>query len=126
MKKKTNHVKLQPGKEKKDPKPIAAKLLTLQAVMPEGANLLEALIQTSPVAIAVADREHKIRLINPAFSRIFGYALEECVGRFISDLIVPPDEESTFQENAQQVIGGGIVHGTMKRKHKDGSPVYVE
>jgi PAS domain S-box-containing protein len=103
-----------------------ASVLNPQTVMPGGANLLEALIQTSPVAIAIADRDHKIRLINPAFNRIFGYSLEECVGRVISDLIVPADEESAFRENAQQVISGAIVHGTMKRKHKNGTPVYVE
>ena len=80
----------------------------------------------SPVAIAVADLNHKITLTNPAFNRIFGYAPEECVGKTVNDLIVPPEVETGFQENAQLVLGGGVVKGTMRRKKKDGSVVYVE
>jgi PAS domain S-box-containing protein len=96
------------------------------SVLPEGANLLEALIQTSPVGIAVADRDHKIRLINPAFTTIFGYSQEECLGRSVTELIIPFTEESAFQDNADQVIGGATVRGIMKRKRKDGTLAYVE
>lgn len=94
--------------------------------LPKDANLLDALIQMSPVAIAVADQNHKIGLINPAFTEIFGYALEECIGRTTNELIVPADAEAGFQQNAQLVMGGTIVRGTMKRKRKDGTIVYVE
>src|ERR1700685_3372890 len=93
---------------------------------PEDANLLDALIQMSPVAVAVADLNHKITLTNPAFNRIFGYTLEECVGKTVNDLIVPPGAAVGFQENAQLVLGGGVVAGTMTRRRKDGSVVYVE
>jgi PAS domain S-box-containing protein len=97
-----------------------------EQMLPEDANLLDALIQTSPAAIVVADLNHKITLTNPAFSRIFGYMPEECVGKTVNDLIVPPGAEAGFQENAQLVLGGGVVAGTMRRKRKDGTLVSVE
>jgi PAS domain S-box-containing protein len=93
---------------------------------PEDANLLDALIQTSPAAIVVTDLSHTITLTNPAFNRIFGYTPEECFGNTINALIVPPEAEAGFQENARLVLGGGVVTGTMRRRRKDGSVVYVE
>lgn len=88
--------------------------------------MLDALIQTSPAAIVVTDLSHTITLTNPAFSRIFGYTPEECFGNTINALIVPPEAEAGFQENARLVLGGGVVTGTMRRRRKDGSVVYVE
>jgi PAS domain S-box-containing protein len=94
--------------------------------LPQDANLLDALIRTSPVAIAVADKNHKVTLINPAFSRIFGYTPEDCVGRGVRELIVPLEGEASFQENADFVLSGNTVRGTMTRKTKNGTLVYVE
>jgi PAS domain S-box-containing protein len=65
-------------------------------------------------------------LINPAFSRIFGYTPEDCAGRGVRELIVPAEGEASFQENADVVLGGKIVWGTMTRKTKNGTLVYVE
>jgi PAS domain S-box-containing protein len=95
-------------------------------MLPDDATLLDALIQTSPAAIAVADLNHRITLTNPAFSRIFGYTPEECIGRTVNDLIVPPEAQVGFEENAQLVLSGSVVTGTMRRKRKDGILVYVE
>ena len=95
-------------------------------LIPDGINLSEVLIQASPVAIAITDREHKIRLINPAFTRIFGYKLNESLGQPIVDLIVPVDEETIFRMSARKIVGGAVVYGTLRRKHKNGAPVYVE
>jgi PAS domain S-box-containing protein len=101
-------------------------LLSLKDVVPDGINLLEVLIQASPVAISITDSQHKIRLVNPAFTRIFGYQLKECLGQPIVDLIVPADEETIFRMSARKIIGGATVYGTLKRRHKNGAPVYVE
>ena len=101
-------------------------LLSLNDVVPSGVNLLEVLVQASPVAISITDSEHKIRLVNPAFTRIFGYQLKESLGQPIVDLIVPADEETIFRMSARKIIGGAIVYGTLKRRHKNGAPVYVE
>jgi len=97
-----------------------------EKMLPKDANLLDALIQASPAGIAVADLNHKIVLINPAFSRIFGYTPEECVGRMINDLIVPPEAQASFQNNARLVLGGSTVLGMLRRNRKDGTVVDVE
>jgi PAS domain S-box-containing protein len=49
---------------------------------------LETLVRASGDAIVVADPEGRIRLWNPAATRIFGYAVEEAVGQSL-DLIIP-------------------------------------
>ena len=49
---------------------------------------LETLVRASGDAIVVADPEGRIRLWNPAATRIFGYAAEEAVGQSL-DLIIP-------------------------------------
>lgn len=97
-----------------------------ESFMVQGVDLLNGLIQASPVAIAVADRNHRIRLTNPAFGTIFGYTLRECLGKRVADLIIPDGETAEFQENVETLLSGAIVRGVHRRKRKDGGIVYVD
>jgi len=53
---------------------------------------LDALVASSPVAIAVLDRDGRIRHVNPGFEALFGYSAAEVVGRDLSELVVPEEE----------------------------------
>ncbi len=99
---------------------------TAERYMPEGVDLLNGLIQASPVAIAITDSNHRVRLTNPAFFNIFGYTLRDCLGKRMQDLIIPESELAEFQENVQNVVAGAVVRGVLKRKRKDGGGVFVE
>src|SRR5439155_1278698 len=50
---------------------------------------LDALIASTPVAIAVLDDQRVVSSVNPAFEALFGYAAAEVVGAGIDRLIVP-------------------------------------
>ena len=95
-------------------------------LLEERTHLLDTLIQTCPVGIIVHGRSREVKLANPAFCDIFGYTQEECIGRKLEELIVPPGAEKAFLENIERIAKGAVLHGALKRKRKDGSLVDVE
>ncbi len=95
-------------------------------VLEERTELLDTLIQTSPVGIIVHDLDRVVTLANPAFCEIFGYTQAECIGRKLEELIVQPGAEEKFLSNIQKIAEGAVFHGSMKRQRKDGGLVDVE
>ncbi len=92
----------------------------------ERTQMLDTLIQTSPVGIIVHDPDRVVTLANPAFCEIFGYSEQECLGRKVEELIVQPGAEPAFLANIQRIADGAVFQGSMKRRRKDGSLVDVE
>ncbi|HET7296351.1 MAG TPA: response regulator [Gemmatimonadales bacterium] len=86
---------------------------------------LETLVASAPSAIAVLAGDDSVRLVNPAFHSLFGYRLEEVMGRDVGDLLVPEGErERTRELHARARAGETAVTETMRRR-KDGSLVPV-
>jgi two-component system, sensor histidine kinase and response regulator len=92
----------------------------------ERTQLLDTLIQTSPVGIIVHDPNRVVTLANPAFCEIFGYTEQECIGHRLEELIVQPGAEEAFLANIQLIADGAVLQGSMKRRRKDGLLVDVE
>jgi two-component system sensor histidine kinase/response regulator len=92
----------------------------------ERTQLLDTLIQTSPVGIIVHDQHRVVTMANPAFCEIFGYTEQDCLGRRLEELIVQAGAEEVFLANIQRIADGAVLHGSMKRKRKDGLLVDVE
>src|SRR5437868_7153282 len=86
---------------------------------------LDALIASTPVAIAVLDGGRSIRSVNPAFETLFGYSAAEAVGAGIDGLIVPEALRSESGELEARARGGEIVRVEVERRRKDGSPIQV-
>src|SRR5438094_1732155 len=86
---------------------------------------LDALIASTPVAIAVLDGGRSIRSVNPAFETLFGYSAAEAVGAGIDGLIVPEALRSESGELETRARGGEIVRAEVERRRKDGSPIQV-
>src|SRR2546430_525485 len=86
---------------------------------------LDALIASTPVAIAVLDGGRSIRSVNPAFETLFGYSAAEAVGAGIDGLIVPESLRSESGELEARARGGEIVRVEVERRRKDGSPIQV-
>ena len=59
-------------------------------------DFYRSLMLHSPVATAFLDVMGSVITINPAFERLFGYSLEECVGRHIDALVA--DDAAIFPE----------------------------
>ncbi len=86
---------------------------------------LDALIASTPVAIAVLDGRRSIRSVNPAFESLFGYSTAEAVGASIDALIVPDSLRSESSDLEARARAGEIVRVEIERRRKDGRPIQV-
>jgi PAS domain S-box-containing protein len=87
-------------------------------------QMLEAIIQASPLAISVLDREAKLTLWSPAMETFFGWKAEEVLGKELP--IVPDHLRETFlQEIRKRFEGTSITMMETQRQHKDGSLVDI-
>src|SRR5256712_5871218 len=86
---------------------------------------LDTLLQSVPVAIAVIDRERRIRNLNRQFTVLFGYESSEAVGRPLDELVVPETQRAASRELEQRVWQGEIVTADTDRLHRDGRLIPV-
>ncbi|MEJ2218191.1 MAG: response regulator [Gemmatimonadota bacterium] len=85
----------------------------------------EAVMTTSPVAIVTLDVAENVVAANPAFEKLFGYPLDEVMGRNLDTLITTPEQHAEAVSYTRQARSG-MTHGITKRRRKDGSLVDVE
>ena len=84
-----------------------------------------AVVANSPVAIVTLDLEGRITAFNPAFQTLFGYSLEEAVGRNIDSIL--NDERTLAEANAYTAQATTeTAKGIGKRKRRDGTLIDVE
>jgi PAS domain S-box-containing protein len=86
---------------------------------------LQALIDSSPLALAEFGLDRRIRLWNPAAERIFGWSREEMIGR--GDLpMAPPSKRAESEELFARVRAGEQLNDyETVRQRKDGTLVDV-
>ena len=90
---------------------------TLRKSQQEFASLFD----NSPQALAYLDPESNIININPRFTELFGYTLEEVKGRNIDDgMIHPPDKMEEAKELTKKSLKGDFYCETIRKK-KDGT-----
>ena len=91
-------------------------------------QFFEALVVTSPVAIATSDRAGRIMSWNPAAERLYGWTASEAVGRDLDDLVAAgsPEIRAEAEEYSRQVMAGGRVAAITRRSRKDGTLIDVE
>ncbi len=87
---------------------------------------LNALVENSPVAIVVTGSENRVQLCNPAFEQLFQVRREEIVGSEIDNLIAPSPFAQEANEFSRRTAAGEVLHGTGRRRRKDGTLVDVE
>ena len=78
------------------------------------------IFEQSPNAVIVTDADMTIRDVNPAFSRIHGYAADEVIGRqagMLGGATTPPE---TIQSLAAAVSAGEVWEGDFHNRRKDG------
>jgi hypothetical protein len=86
---------------------------------------LEAVLDTSPVAVVTLDLNFNVVSCNPAFERLFGYTHSEALGRKLDELIAPEGIRAEARAYTEQSIQNPI-HGITQRRHKDGRLIDVE
>lgn len=88
---------------------------------------LNSLIDGNPLAIVALDSRFDVRMVNPAFSKLFFYQEADIVGRNLDELITPQDAETEASTLTRRVLSGETIHQQVaRRRRKDGSEVTVE
>jgi len=85
----------------------------------------ERLFELAPEAIVLRDIENRVLRANREFTELFGFSLEESLGRNINDLIVPAgmwDESERLREALRR---GERVNAEIVRRRKDGTVLNV-
>jgi PAS domain S-box-containing protein len=85
---------------------------------------LQALINNSPLGIAVMDENHLVQLCNPAFETMFLFSQSEILGKDLNGFIAPGLEEAP--ELTRRIQNGEGVHATTVRYRKDRTSLDVE
>jgi diguanylate cyclase (GGDEF)-like protein/PAS domain S-box-containing protein len=84
--------------------------------------LYETLIEQSPLGIAVQTPDRKVVRANRAFCEMFGYSLDEVVGKYLDDLVAPDEDLAAEAGAMSDLVLGGKKSLTEKiRMKKDGS-----
>ncbi len=83
-------------------------------------RLLDRAIGQSPVVITITDARGVIQYVNPAFTKITGYAAEEVIGKTPSVFHNDYYSETFFNEIWENLLSGQEWSGTLKNKRKSG------
>ncbi|MDW5593625.1 ATP-binding protein [Conexibacter stalactiti] len=80
------------------------------------AEVNQAVLETAQDAYIAADHDAVVLDWSPQAEALFGWSVEEAVGRRIPDLIVPPSEQQTFENRYDQLLADAEYVGT--RTHR--------
>jgi PAS domain S-box-containing protein len=105
---------------------IAMENARLFAAAQRERQYFEVLVQNSPVAIVVLDRDHRVVSCNPGFESLYGYTQPEVVGHNLDDLITTEETRLQAVSYTVQASEDRTVQGFGQRRRKDGSMVDVE
>jgi PAS domain S-box-containing protein len=85
----------------------------------------EKLFELAPEAIVLRDVDNRVLRANREFSKLFGFTVEEALGRNISDLIVPDGAWDESEKLREALRCGERVDAELLRKRKDGKRLTV-
>ena len=81
---------------------------------------LDELFELAPHAVVLVDATVSVIRVNKEFTRMFGYAPEEAVGRPLLDLVAPEERLAEYRNNARMLSSGQKVESETIRRRKDG------
>ena len=98
--------------------PSNAMLALATAIAPQ---IFEQVVEQADIAISITDAKARILYVNPAFSRMTGYALDELIGANPS-LLSNKSTPAEVYEELWAVISRGLAwNGRLVNRRKDGS-----
>jgi PAS domain S-box-containing protein len=104
-----------------------------QRIIVESMRNLSLAVQQSPVSVVITNTKGEIEFVNPKFSEVTGYSIDEVIGqnpRFLKSSLTPPE---TYKELWSNISSGKEWRGELCNKKKNGdlyweivsiSPVY--
>ena len=103
---------------------ITERIQIQKALIEQRAYFMQ-LFENSPHAIMIVEPDGKVVAVNKGFEKIFGYAVEEIIGQYSKNLIVPEDlvaEDETYHQN---ILCGKIICKETFRLRKNGELIPV-
>jgi PAS domain S-box-containing protein len=87
-------------------------------------NMLEAVIDASPIAIICVSTDRTVLIWSRAAEQIFGYSRDEAIGR--KYMLVPPGHEAEFDALFERALAGETLRDIeVRRQRKDGTYVDI-
>jgi PAS domain S-box-containing protein len=86
---------------------------------------LDELFEQTPEAIMLVSLQDRVLRVNKEFNHLFGYVLQDLVGRPSLDLIVPPGLRAEALQSRERLVAGQVIIVETVRWRKDGSHVDV-
>lgn len=90
----------------------------------ESQEKFQKLFTHGPEAAVYVDSDYKVTDINPRFTDLFGYHLNEIKGKNIDDVVVPEDKKEEGKMLGQRASKGYVYYDTVRKK-KNGTIVPV-
>jgi PAS domain S-box-containing protein len=84
------------------------------------------LVEISPAAVIVMDRDEIVTEWNPAAAELFGWSPEEALGRNIDELVFGDGPREEGRATTREAMATGRAQALTRRVRKDGTPVDVE
>ncbi|HTY10024.1 MAG TPA: PAS domain S-box protein [Bacteroidota bacterium] len=103
----------------------AVRDMTERKKMEEDLRIVWRAAEQSPASIVITDTSGAIQYVNPAFTEVSGYSLDEVLGknpRILKSGITSPEEYARLWET---ISYGGVWHGKFANKKKNGE-IYWE
>jgi PAS domain S-box-containing protein len=85
----------------------------------------EKLFELAPEAIVLRDVKNRVLRANREFTKLFGFTVEEAIGRNISELIVPAGAWDESEQLRESLRRGERVNAELVRKRKDNKRLVV-
>ena len=86
---------------------------------------LESAIRQAAEAIVITSATGKIQFVNPAFTKMTGYRLDEVIGQFPSILKSGVQDSAYYEDLWRTILAGQVWRGELINRRKDGS-LYTE
>lgn len=88
-------------------------------------SYLEQLFESAQEAIVMADNNHRVIRVNSEFCRMFGYSVEEAVGKHVDELVAPSRTNGAANKATDDVGLGKRISFEAKRRRKDNTLIDV-
>jgi PAS domain S-box-containing protein len=96
-------------------------LRTANADLQRRKEHLDGLFDLAPDAVILTDENFYVLRVNKEFTRMFGYAPDEAVGKWLPDLIVPEEFRADALKNRVLLASGERVYLEVVRQRKGGA-----
>ena len=91
----------------------------------ESEDKYRTVLEANPDPVVVYDMEGKVTYFNPAFTSVFGWILEECLGKKM-DIFVPEDAWPETRMMINRVLAGESFYGIETRRYtREGDTIPV-